>query len=249
LSLNISVPLGIEVLIKIERKITMNIGYIRISHTDSLDGTSLEVQEKRIKAYAELSGFKIDKVYSEICSGSVNFSKRPVFTKVLNDLKKGSILVVSRLDRLSRSILDTLELVRDFTNENKQLAITDIGNCHTDGVSKVFITILSAVAEVEVNNISNRIKASKEIAKKEHKFLGGFAEFGYTRNSDGSYSVNEKEREIFSSIINLRNNKLSLPKISEIIRNKFGRKLHPSYVCKLLKRDHNFKLLSNGVVA
>jgi site-specific DNA recombinase len=227
----------------------MNIGYIRISHTDSLDGTSLEVQEKRIKAYAELSGFKIDKVYSEICSGSVNFSKRPVFTKVLNDLKKGSILVVSRLDRLSRSILDTLELVRDFTNENKQLAITDIGNCHTDGVSKVFITILSAVAEVEVNNISNRIKASKQIAKKEHKFLGGFAEFGYTRNSDGSYSVNEKEREIFSSIINLRNNKLSLPKISEIIRNKFGRKLHPSYVCKLLKRDHNFKLLSNGVVA
>ena len=227
----------------------MNIGYIRISHTDSLDGTSLETQEKRIKAYSELHNFKVDKIYSEICSGSVNFSKRPVFSKVLNELKKGSILCVSRLDRLSRSVLNTLELVRDFTNQGKQLAITDIGNCHTDGVSKVFITILSAVAEVERDNISNRIKASKEIAKKEHKFLGGFAEFGYTRNSDGSYSVNEKEKEIFSSIINLRNNKLSLPKISEIIRNKFGRKLHPSYVCKLLKRDHNFKLLSNGVVA
>jgi hypothetical protein len=70
----------------------MNIGYIRISHTDSLDGTSLEVQEKRIKAYADLHGFKIDKVYSEICSGSVNFSKRPVFSKVLNDLKKGSLV-------------------------------------------------------------------------------------------------------------------------------------------------------------
>jgi site-specific DNA recombinase len=238
-----------KVLIKKERKITMNIGYIRISHTDSLDGTSLEIQEKRIKAYAELHDFKIDKVYSEICSGSVNFSKRPVFKKVLNDLQKGSILVVSRLDRLSRSVLDTLQLVRDFTNQDKQLAISDIGNCHKDGVSKVFITILSAVAEVERDNISNRIKASKEIAKKEHKFLGGYAEFGYTKNSDGSYSVNEKEKEMFESIINLRNNKLSLPKISEIIRNKFGRKLHPSYVCKLLKRDHNFKLLSNGVVA
>jgi DNA invertase Pin-like site-specific DNA recombinase len=113
----------------------------------------------------------------------------------------------------------------------------------------VFITILSAVAEVERDNISHRIKAAKEIAKKEHKFLGGYAEFGYTKNSDGSYSINEKEKEIFSSIINLRNNKLSFVKISEIIRNKFGKKLHPSYVCKLLKRDHNFKLLSNGVVA
>lgn len=227
----------------------MNVGYIRISHTDSLDGTSLEVQEKRILAYAELHSIKIDKVYSEICSGAVTFSKRPVFSKVLNDLKKGSVLVVSRLDRLSRSVLDTLELVRDFTNQDKQLAITDIGNCHNGGVAKVFITILASLAEIERDNISSRIKASKEIAKKEHKFLGGFAEFGYTRNSDGSYSVNQKEKEMFESIINLRNNKLSLPKISEVIRNKFGRKLHPSYVCKLLKRDHNFKLLSNGVVA
>jgi hypothetical protein len=93
LFLNISGASGTEIKSKIERKTTMNIGYIRISHTDSLDGTSLETQEKRIKAYSELHNFRLDKVYSEICSGSVDFKKRPVFSKLLNELKKGSILI------------------------------------------------------------------------------------------------------------------------------------------------------------
>ena len=41
-----------------------NIAYLRVSHTESLNGTSLEVQEKRCRAFAELHGFTIDKVYS-----------------------------------------------------------------------------------------------------------------------------------------------------------------------------------------
>ena len=52
---------------------TNNVAYLRISHTESLNGTSLDVQESKCKAYAELHGFKIDKVFSEIVSGSVEF--------------------------------------------------------------------------------------------------------------------------------------------------------------------------------
>ncbi len=93
---------------------TNNVAYLRISHTESLNGTSLDVQESKCKAYAELHGFKIDKVFSEIVSGSVEFRKRPVFQKALSELGKGSKLVVARLDRASRSVLDTLKLVKDF---------------------------------------------------------------------------------------------------------------------------------------
>ena len=85
---------------------TNNVAYLRISHTESLNGTSLDVQESKCKAYAELHGFKIDKVFSEIVSGSVEFRKRPVFQKALSELGKGSKLVVARLDRVSRSVLD-----------------------------------------------------------------------------------------------------------------------------------------------
>ena len=132
-----------------------NIAYLRVSHTESLNGTSLEVQEKRCKAFAELHNFNIDYVYSEIVSGGVEFRKRPVFQKVLKELKSGSKLVVSRLDRLSRKVVDTLSLVDDFKKEHKEICITDIGNIHTDGVSKIFVTILASLAEIERENISN----------------------------------------------------------------------------------------------
>ena len=76
----------------------MNIAYIRVSHIESLNGTSLDTQEKRCKAFAELHGFKIDKVYSEIVSGGVEFRKRKIFQKVLKEIKSNGRLIVSRLD-------------------------------------------------------------------------------------------------------------------------------------------------------
>ena len=127
----------------------MNIAYLRVSHQESLNGTSLEVQEKKCRAFAELHGFSIDRVYSEVVSGGVEFRKRPVFQKVLSNLKSNSKLVVSRLDRLSRKVIDTLKLVDDFKKEHKDICITDIGNIHKDGVSKVFVTILTTVGSSE----------------------------------------------------------------------------------------------------
>ena len=130
-----------------------NIAYLRVSHTESLNGTSLEVQESKCCAFSELHGFKIDKVYTEVTSGGVEFRKRPIFQKILTELKSGSKLVVSRLDRLSRKVVDTLKLVDDFKKEHKEICIADIGNIHTDGVSKVFVTILASLAEIERENI------------------------------------------------------------------------------------------------
>jgi DNA invertase Pin-like site-specific DNA recombinase len=53
-----------------------NIAYLRISHIESLNGTSLEVQESKCRAFAELHGFTIDKVYTEVTSGGVEYFKR-----------------------------------------------------------------------------------------------------------------------------------------------------------------------------
>ena len=181
-----------------------NIAYLRVSHTESLNGTSLEVQEKRWRAFAELHGFTIDKVYSEVVSGGVEFRKRPIFQKVLSELKSGSKLVVSRLDRMSRKVVDTLKLVEDFKKEKKEICITDIGNIHTDGVSKVFVTILASLAEIERENISIRIKASKKIAREQRKHQGGYLEFGFQKDVNGKLVPNEKEFEILQSMFHLR---------------------------------------------
>ena len=218
-----------------------NIAYLRVSHTESLNGTSLETQEKRCKAFAELHGFTIDKVYSELVSGGVEFRKRPIFQKVLSELKSGSKLVVSRLDRLSRKVIDTLKIVDDFKKQHKEVCITDIGNIHKDGVSKIFVTILASLAEIERENISQRIKASKKIAKEERKFLGGYSEFGY-KVEDKKLVPDDKEFVVLQSMVNLRKSGLGYRKISDEIKNKFGKRIYFPQVHKILNRPHNKQL-------
>ena len=216
----------------------MNIAYIRVSHIESLNGTSLDTQEKRCRAFAELHGFKIDKVYSEIVSGGVEFRKRPVFQKVLSELKGNSKLVVSRLDRLSRKVIDTLKLVDDFKKEHKEICITDIGNIHKDGVSKVFVTILASLAEIERENISIRIKASKKIAKENRRYLGGYSEFGY-KVENKKLVPDDKEFIVLQSMVSLRKSGLGYRKISDEIKNKFGKRIYYPQVHKILNRPHN----------
>ena len=219
-----------------------NIAYLRVSHTESLNGTSLETQEKRCKAFAELHGFTIDKVYSELVSGGVEFRKRPIFQKVLSELKSGSKLVVSRLDRLSRKVIDTLKIVDDFKKQNKEVCISDIGNIHKDGVSKIFVTILASLAEIERENISQRVIASKKIAKEERRYLGGYTEFGY-KVEDKKLVPDDKEFIVLQSMVNLRKSGLGYRKISDEIKNKFGKKIYYPQVHKILNRPHNLKLL------
>ena len=215
-----------------------NIAYLRVSHTESLNGTSLDTQEKRCRAFAELHNFSIDKVYTEVVSGAVEFRKRPVFQKVLSELKSNSKLVVSRLDRLSRKVVDTLNLIDDFKKEHKEICITDIGNIHKDGVSKIFVTILASLAEVERENISIRIKASKKIAKEERRYLGGYSEFGY-KVENKKLVPDDKEFLVLQSMISLRKSGLGYRKISDEIKNKFGKRIYFPQVHKILNRPHN----------
>jgi site-specific DNA recombinase len=224
-----------------------NIAYLRVSHTESLNGTSIETQERRCRAFAELHNFSIDKVYTEVVSGSVNFSKRPIFQKILTELKSNSKLVVSRLDRLSRKVVDTLKLIDDFKKERKEICITDIGNIHKDGVSKVFVTILASLAEIERENISIRIKASKKIARQERRHQGGFIESGYKKDENGKLIPDEKEFEILQSMFHLRKSGLGYRRISDEIKKKFGRRIHFPQVHKIMNREHNQKTF--GVVA
>ena len=223
-----------------------NIAYIRVSHVESLNGTSLEVQEKRCKAFAELHGFTIDKVYSEVVSGGVEFRKRPVFQKVLSELKTGSKLVCSRLDRLSRQVIDTLQLVEDFKKERKEICLCDVGNIHKDGVSKIFVTILASLAEVERANISERIKASKKIAKQDRKYLGGFVEFGFKVDENKKLVPDDKEFSVLQSMVNLRRSGLGYRKISDEIKNKFGKRIYYPQIHKILNRPHNLQLIQSS---
>ena len=227
----------------------MIVGYSRISVADNLNDSSLVTQEGIIKNYCTTHGLKLDRFYSEITSGSTPLERRPVLSKVLKEFKKGDVLITTRLCRLSRKLLSTLNLIESFKNEGKELIICDLGNVHRDSISRILISVLSMVSEIERENVVHRIKLSKEQAKRENKYRGGYMEFGWKKNDEGKLVPDEKELEIFKGIINLRRNKLTVRKIAEVVRSKWGKKLHYSFVAKLLHREHNFEALNEPVIA
>ena len=215
------------------------LGYLRVSHLESLNGTSLETQEKRIKNYCELQEFSLDDVVQEVVSGATEFRKRTALKEKVDKMKRGDRLVVSRLDRLSRSTLHTLQFVNECKLKGIEIHITDLGCVTNGGVGQIVFNVLSCLAETERINISERIKASKHFAKKERKYLGGALEFGYSKDDNGKLIPNEKEFVILQSMMNLRTQGLGYRKIAEEILKKFGRKIHYTQVHKIINRDHN----------
>ena len=225
-----------------------NIGYVRVSHLESLNGDSFSTQEKKIKSYAVLQDFEINRVHNEVISGGVEIRKRKIFSKIVSEFHRGDRLVVARLDRLSRNILDTLKFVNECKKSGIEIHIVDLGCVTNGGVGQIVLNVLTCLAETERLQISERIKAQKHYAKKERKFLGGAMEFGYRKDEkSGKLLPDEKEQLILQSMFNLRNQGLGYRKISDEVKKKFGRKIFFQQVHKIMMREHNQKFFNlNG---
>ena len=220
-----------------------NYAYIRVSHVESLTKTSLDTQERTIKSYAKTNGFEIDYVFSEVVSGGVDFKKRKVFSKFLKQLKRGDRVIVSRVDRLVRKILFMLQFVETMKKKGVEVHICNLGNVTDEGMSRMILNLLGVFADNERQMVSERIRASKHLAKKDRKYLGGCDEFAYMRDENNKLIPNPKEFEMLQSMISLRLDGLGYKKISEQIKNRYGRKIDQAQIFRILRRDHNQKLM------
>ncbi len=103
-------------MVAVKNKKGMVVGYLRVS-TDKQD---LENQKYVVLKLANEKGWnKVDFV-EEIVSGTVSYKKR-LLGKLLNDLQKEDVLIVSELSRLGRSILEILEILK--TSSEKGIKI------------------------------------------------------------------------------------------------------------------------------
>ncbi len=90
------------------------IAYCRVSTTEQAEaGISLEAQRRRLRAYAEAHGLHMLRVEEDAGISAKRTSNRPALQRALKALRKGDAdgLVVVKLDRLSRTTRDVLDLV------------------------------------------------------------------------------------------------------------------------------------------
>jgi DNA invertase Pin-like site-specific DNA recombinase len=131
------------------------IGYARVSTV----GQSLEAQIQQLTEHG------CDCIFQEKMSGAK--TDRPQLAKLLSSLQSRDTLVVTRLDRLARSCLDLLNIVKaTTTKEANFLSLAEPWANTSTAIGKLMLTVLSGVAEFERDLISLRTSDGRERAKR-----------------------------------------------------------------------------------
>lgn len=141
-------------------------GYCRVSTKGQLEGNGIQAQEQEI-----LSRYEKATIVSEAFTGTK--TDRPTFNKLLEQLKEGDTLVVTKLDRLARNTVEGIQIVEGLFNKGVSVHVLNVGLLENTSMGKFFLTTLLAVAEMERNTIIERTQGGKEIAKQKEDFKEG----------------------------------------------------------------------------
>lgn len=135
-------------------------GYARVS-TKGQDsyGNGLDVQLESLKER------KCDYIYQETITGTKR--DRPELQRMLSEIEKGDIVIVTKLDRIARSAKDGLIVIDDILGKGASVEILNMGKFDNTSLGKLTRTILLAFAEFERDIIVERTKAGKKYAR-EH---------------------------------------------------------------------------------
>lgn len=172
------------------------VGYVRVSTEHQLDNYSIDEQTERLKAYCRAKGWILAKIYTDggFSGGNTN---RPALQQMLLDIRNNHIdsVIVYKLDRLSRSQKDTLRLIEDefLSNHTDFISISENFDTSTP-FGRAMIGILSVFAQLEKDQITERLSMGRMARSKSGLFHGGsHPPFGYIYE-DGLLKVNQFEQ-------------------------------------------------------
>ena len=153
----------------------MNVcGYIRVS-TDlqAEKGYSLGEQEERLKAYCKSRNWDLVKIYADPGYTGANLD-RPALQEMIRDIKAYDVILVNKLDRLSRSQKDTLYLIQDiFQPVNCSFVSMEESFDTSTAIGIAMVGILAAFAQLERTQIKERMKMGKQGRAKKGLWHGG----------------------------------------------------------------------------
>jgi DNA invertase Pin-like site-specific DNA recombinase len=209
-------------------------GYARVSTERQADeGVSLEEQVRRIEGRAIEQGWQLEHVYVEQgVSGSVPLAHRPQGAQLLAALQPGDVVIAAKLDRVFRSALDALQTIRALQQRGVSLWLLDLGgDVSGDGIARLVLTILAAIAEFERERIGERIRDAKRHQRRTGLYLGGDRPFGWEIGADGVLI----ERALAEMRAH-RSQGMSYRAISEHMRTEFGLSISHQGVKRTLER-------------
>ncbi|MGA2775139.1 MAG: recombinase family protein [Candidatus Omnitrophota bacterium] len=220
-----------------QEKKTINCAiYTRVSTTEGLEQefTSLDNQRESAESYIQSQKSEgwvaLPERYDDPGYTGAN-TERPALQKLMADIKEGKIncVVVYKVDRLSRSLLDFSKLLESFEQNNVTfVSITQHFNTNAS-MGRLTLNILLSFAQFEREIISERTRDKMAASKKRGKWVGGKPPLGYDIDKvNKKLVINPKEAELVKEIFDLYLEKKSLLSVAIALNER-------SYVTKSRK--------------
>lgn len=183
--------------------------YTRVSTSMQVDGYSLDAQKDKLRKYAEFQNMLVAGEYCDEGKSGKNIEGRPEFLRMLRDIESGkdgvSFVLVFKLSHFGRNAADVLTSLQRMQDFGVNLICVEDGIDSSKDAGKLMISVLSAVAEIERENILVQTMEGRRQKAREGRWNGGFAPYGYVL-VDGELVIAEEEAEavrvIFDKYIN-----------------------------------------------
>lgn len=218
--------------------------YTRVSTAMQIDGYSLEAQKNRIKAFAEYSQFNIVHEYEDAGKSGKSIDGRIEFQTMINDIilckDRVSYVLVYKLSRFGRNAADVLSTLQIMQDYGVNLICVEDGIDSSKDAGKLMISVLSAVAEIERENIRIQTMEGRIQKARDGKWNGGFAPYGY-KIVNGSLEINEEEAEPIRMIFDLYAN-------TDMGANGVAKYLENHGIRKIARQNGKYPLFSPHLI-
>lgn len=243
--------------------------YTRKSSEEGLEQAfnSLDAQrisgESYIASQAHEGWEVIDKLYDDGGYSGGN-TDRPALKELLNDIEAGLVncVVVYKIDRLSRSLLDFLKMMELFEKYNVSfVSVTQSFNT-SNSMGRLMLNVLLSFAQYERELTGERIRDKVAASKKKGYWMGGYSPLGYDAKNR-SLVINKKEAEAVKDLFNKFVELKSITKLLEYAKNnniktKFGKNFskktlrhvltNPIYKGYINHKTEVYKGLHKGII-
>lgn len=195
---------------------TRTIAYVRVSTDKQAEhGVSLEAQQAKLAAYAQLYDLEIVETYVD-AGLSAKTLERPGLQQALARLqaKDADALLVVKLDRLTRSVADLGRLIDTyFTPERAALMSVSEQIDTRTAAGRLILNILGSVSQWERETIGERTRDAMRHKQAQGEYIGGEPPYGF-RAVDGTLVEDAIEQDVIAQARALHQSGLSLRKIA-----------------------------------
>jgi site-specific DNA recombinase len=182
--------------------------YPRVSTEMQVDGFSLDGQKNSLKRFADREEMEIVDIYEDAGKSGKSIEGRPAFKQMLCDIENGldiDYILVYKLSRFGRNAADILNSLEHVQSFGVNLICIEEGIDSSQTSGKLLISVLSAVAEIERENIIEQTMNGRKEKARQGGWNGGFAPYGYYLKDKQLY-IQEDEAEavriIFDKYVN-----------------------------------------------